>query len=318
MTSERDNLSPLAQLTERQAKRHGMHTHIDGLTLSCFTRASEPFVSVQHPVYSVVLQGVKEAMICDQLVRYTAGQSLIAGVDLPVTSRIVEASVSAPYLAISVALDLSNVVELIGNRPNGPAVEAAAPFGVMDFDPELADPLVRLLELLDRPADVPVLAPLINREIVWRLLHSPFAPLLKALAWPEGNIARIGRAAQWIRENVSEPLRVAELAGRVNMSVPSFHRHFKKVTTVSPLQFQKQMRLHIARKRLLAAESVAVVAHSVGYESLSQFNRDYRKFYGLAPTQDVAVLRQELRDRASPPAGATAASNPPTPNESTR
>ncbi|WP_226573956.1 AraC family transcriptional regulator [Acuticoccus sediminis] len=316
--NEREDLCRLVPLTERQATRYGMHTHIDGLTLSCFTRASEPFVTVQHPVYSVVLQGEKEAMICDQLVRYTAGQSLIAGVDLPVTSRIVEATTATPYLAISVALDLSNVAELIGNQAHGPAAEAAAPFGVMDFDPALADPLARLLELLDRPADVPVLAPMINREIVWRLLHSPFAPLLQALAWPEGNIARIGRATQWIRENVSEPLRVAELAERVNMSVPSFHRHFKTVTTVSPLQFQKQMRLHIARKRLLAAESVAAVAYNVGYESLSQFNRDYRKFYGLAPTQDVATLRQELRDRGSPNGAASAARLPPIPNESTR
>jgi hypothetical protein len=204
-----DVLSRLAPLAERQARRHGMYTHIDGLTVSCFTHASEPFVAVQHPVYSVVLQGVKEAMICNQHVRYTEGQSLIAGVDLPVTSRIVEASAARPYLAVSVALDFSTVVELLGMQSNWLATEAITPFGVMDFDPELADPLARLLELLDRPADVPVLAPLINREIVWRLLHSPFAPLLRSLAWPEGNIARIGRATQSIRENYAEPLRGA-------------------------------------------------------------------------------------------------------------
>lgn len=316
MTSERETvLARLAPPAERQAKRYGVHAHIDGPMLSCFPAASEPFASVQHPVYTVVIKGVKEAMLCDELVRYTAGQSLIADVDLPMTSSIVEATATVPYLAISVELDLSTVVDLTADRPQPPPAETAKPFGVMAFAPDLADPLARLLELLDRPADAPILTPLINREIVWRLLHSPFAPLLRALACPEGHIAHIGRATQWIRENVSAPLRVAELTSRVNTSVPSCHRHFKKCTTVSPLRFQKQLRLHIARKRLLAAQSVAAVACSVGYESL---NRDYRNLYGLAPMQDVAVRRQDLRGGASLTAAASAAPITPIQNESIR
>lgn len=284
----------LLPLIERKAARHGTSTPLDGLMLHRFSHPSEPLAFVQHPAYCVVVQGAKEAMVGCEVVRYTAGQSLIAGVDLPITSRIVEASPAEPYLAIGVALDFAVVLELIGDQPHPPPAEEVAPFGVRDFDPELADPLVRLLELLDRPQDIAVLAPLIRREIVWRLLKGPFSTLMRQLAWPEGHIARICRATQWIRENYSETLRIADLAERVNMSVPSFHRHFKKITTVSPLQFQKRVRLHLARGRLLASEAVGMVAYDVGYESLSQFNRDYRKLYGMAPTHDVAVLRQGL------------------------
>ena len=277
----------LVPLVERAAARHGISTPVDGLMLHRFDRPTEPLPFIQHPAYCVVLQGAKEAMVGREVVRYTAGQSLIAGVDLPITSRIVEASPREPYLAIGVALDFGTVLELSADQPHPPSPEGIAPFGVRPFDAHVADPLVRLVELIDRPQDVAVLAPLIHREIIWRLLESPFSTLLRQLAWPDGHIARICRATQWIRDNYAGTLRVAELAERVNMSVPSFHRHFKKVTTVSPLQFQKRVRLHLARRRLLAAESVGLVAFDVGYESLSQFNRDYRKLYGLAPTQDV-------------------------------
>lgn len=251
---------------------------------------------MQRPVYSVVAQGVKEAMTGDRLIRYSAGQSLVTAVDLPVTSRVVEASVEAPYLSVSFELDPAIVYDLLDEPSAQPsAPERVVPFEIGALDPRLDDPLARMLELLDHPSDIPVIAPLIRREITWRLLQGPFATLLRQLAGPDGNVSRIARATSWIRENFTEPLRVAALAERVNISVPSFHRHFKAITTVSPLQFQKQTRLHMARRRLLAAEGVGAVAYDVGYESLSQFNRDYRKLYGLPPSQDVASLRQELQ-----------------------
>lgn len=298
MASRSENDVParrLAQMIERQATRHGLRTPIDGLTVSRYVHPSEPFATVQYPVYSVVAQGVKEAMIGKEMVRYATGHSLIAGVDLPVTSRIVEASETEPYLSVSVALDYGIVLDLLGEQPPQAPTSDIAPFGVMAFDPRLADPLMRLLELMDHPQDIPVLSPLINREIIWRLLQSPFVTLLRQTASPEGHIARIARATNWIRENFSEPLRIAELAELVHMSVPSLHRHFKAITTVSPLQFQKQVRLHNARRRLLVSEGVGRVAYDVGYESLSQFNRDYRKLYGLPPSQDVAGIRLELQ-----------------------
>jgi AraC-like DNA-binding protein len=289
----------LAPLLDRQAKRHGLHAPVEGLMLSRFVDPSEPLTTVQHPVYSVVVQGVKEAMIGKEVIRYAAGDSLIAGVDLPVTARIVEASSTRPYLSVSLALDCRVVLDLLGDQwPQPTFSENIAPFGVKPFDPRLADPLVRLLELLDRPNEIPILSPLIYREIIWRLLQSPFAGLLRQSTWPEGQIARIARATRWIRENFDEPLRVSELAARVHMSVPSFHRHFKAITSVSPLQFQKQVRLHNARRRLFQSERIGRVAFEVGYESLSQFNRDYLKLYGLPPSQDVAGLRQEPQPAA--------------------
>lgn len=284
----------LGPLIDRQAARYGLYTPIDGLMISRFVHPSQPLATVQRPVYSVVAQGVKEAMIGNEVIRYASGDSLIAGVDLPVTSRIVKASPEEPYLSVSFELDYKIVLDLLGDQPHQPSTaQNILPFGVSDFDPRLSDPLARLLELLDHPQDIPVLAPLISREIIWRLLQSPFATLLRQLTWPEGNIARIARATTWIRENFAEPLRIAELAELVNMSVPSFHRHFKIITTVSPLQFQKQVRLHIARRHLLASKGVGLVAFDVGYDSLSQFNRDYRKLYGLPPSQDVASLRHQ-------------------------
>jgi len=291
------SLQRLAPLIERQAIRYGLYTPIEGLLVSRFVSPSEPIATVQRPVYSVVVQGMKEAMLGDRLIRYRAGESLIAGVDLPVTSRIIEASSHTPYLSVSFELDRATVLELVGSQPGQVLdAEAVVPFDIRPFDARLADPLARLLELLDHPDDMPVLAPLIRREIIWRLLQGPFAPVLRQLAWPEGNVARIARATHWIRENFAKPLRVAELADFVSMSAPSLHRHFKTITTVSPLQFQKQVRLHIARRRLLSSEGIGLVAYDVGYESLSQFNRDYRKLYGLSPSQDVTRLREHLQE----------------------
>ena len=203
---------------------------------------------------------------------------------------------TAAFAASSGLSSIATVLELLGEHPAEHAPgQPVVPFEISEFDTRLADPLARLLELLDHPNDIPVLMPLIRREIIWRLLQGPFAPVLRQLAWPDGNVARIARATNWIRDNFAKPLRVAELADFVSMSAPSLHRHFKTITTVSPLQFQKQVRLHMARRRLLASEGIGLVAYDVGYESLSQFNRDYRKLYGLSPSQDVIRVRQDLQ-----------------------
>lgn len=284
----------LAQLIERQALRYGHYTPIDGVLVSRFVSPTEPITTVMRPVYSVILQGMKEAMIGSGLVRYHAGQSLIAGVDLPVTSRILEASNALPYLSISIEIDRSILLELLaGQAAPAPDAPHAQLFETSQFDPRLADPLARLLELIDYPEGIPVLTPLIQREILWRLLQGPFSAVLRQLAWPQGDVGRIGRATSWIRNNHAQPLRIAELAALVNMSAPSLHRHFRSITSVSPLQFQKHVRLHLARRRVLAAEGIGIVAHDVGYDSLSQFNRDYRKLYGVSPSQDLAALRHQ-------------------------
>lgn len=301
MPEENDAVARLAPLIDEKALRYGLDTPLPGVMISRVTHPSQPLATVQHPVFSLVAQGVKEAMIGKDIIRYFPGQTLVAGVDLPVSSRIIEATPDTPYLSVSIALDPSIIVDLLGEQPvQSNADERLRPFSVKPFDPRIADPLIRLLDLLDHPEDIAALARPITREIIWRLLQGPFGPLLRELACPEGQIARIGRAARWMRENYAENLRIADLADRVNMSVPSFNRHFRAVTTVSPLQFQKQIRLHTARRRLLASEPVAAVAYDVGYESLSQFNRDYRNLYGLAPSQDVVALRRGLQTVARP------------------
>lgn len=284
----------LAQLIERQALRYGHYTPIDGVLVSRFISPTEPITTVMRPVYSVIMQGMKEAMIGNGLVRYRAGESLIAGVDLPVTSRILEASSDTPYLSVSIEIDRAILLDLLEGQA-APAADTphAQLFDTSAFDTRLADPVARLLELIDYPEGIPVLAPLIQREIIWRLLQGPFASVLRQLAWPQGDVGRIGRATSWIRNNHAQPLRVADLAALVNMSAPSLHRHFRTITSVSPLQFQKHVRLHLARRRVLAAEGIGIVAHDVGYDSLSQFNRDYRKLYGVSPSQDLAAFRQQ-------------------------
>jgi AraC-like DNA-binding protein len=167
--------------------------------------------------------------------------------------------------------------------------------GKYTLDAELIDPLIRLVSLIERPRDIPVMAPLIRREIVWRLLHTEHGPLLSQLAFANGHAARIGRTTAWIRENIAETLSIADLAAQANMSIPSFHRHFKAVTSLSPVQFQKRVRLQEARRVLSGANMISSVAYDVGYESISQFNRDYRRLFNLTPSDDAALLRATLK-----------------------
>lgn len=288
-------LSDLARLIERHWFVHGRETPIPGLLI---TRAEEPtgiIRSVYRPSFCLVLQGAKMSMLGPTPYHYGEGQCLLASVDLPVTSRIVRASADAPYLALSLAIEPVTVAELVAERVSAPGPAAAFPaLATSDHDPALRDPLRRLLELLDHPADQAVVAPLIRREIVWRLLGGTLGPALRQMGLVDTHAARIGRATAFIRDHYAETLRVADLAALASMSIPGFHRHFKAVTTMTPVQFQKQVRLQEARRRLVAAEEVARVGFAIGYESLSQFSRDYRRLFGAPPGRDAAALRAQL------------------------
>jgi AraC-like DNA-binding protein len=288
-------LSDLVPRLEQQWRRFGRQTPIDGLLLTCAESPSGVIRSVYRPSFCLVAQGAKTTVLGDRPFRYAAGQCLLASVDVPVTARITEASAARPYLALSLAIDPAMVTELVQDQAAAlREAPAFAALGTSDLDPVLCDPLLRLLDLLDHPRDMPVLAPLIRREIVWRLLGGALGPLLRQIGCSGGRAARIGRASAWIREHYARPLRVADLAALAHMSVPSFHRHFKAVTTLTPVQFQKQVRLQEARRLLPAAENVADVGYGVGYESLSQFNRDYRRVFGAPPGRDAAILRANL------------------------
>lgn len=288
-------LSDLAARIDRQWHRHGRETPVEGLLLNRAERPSGTIRSVYRPSFCLVAQGAKATVLGDKRFLYAAGQGLLASVDLPVTARITEATAGQPYLALSLAIDPAMVAELVGEHAETFRQEGSSPaIATTDLDRDLCDPLRRLLDVMDSPRDLIVIAPLIRREIVWRLLNGALGPLLRQIGLADGRTARIGRATAWLRAHYAEPVRVADLAALAHMSVPSFHRHFKAVTTMTPVQFQKQVRLQEARHRLLCAESVATVGYSVGYESLSQFNRDYRRLFGAPPGRDTVSLRANL------------------------
>lgn len=288
------SFSDLVDVIERHA-RYDYVTAIPGLKVGRTDLPSEVGHSIYQPSFGLVARGVKELMVGETPFRYAAGESLLCAADVPVTSQVTEARPAAPYLAIHLDIDPGVVADLLreqaGERPRADNLIA----GKYTLDPELFDPLIRLLSLLERPRDIPVMAPLIRREIVWKLLHTEHGPLLSQLAFSNGHATRIGRTTSWIRDHFAETLSIAELAAKANMSIPSFHRHFKAVTSMSPVQFQKRVRLHEARRELSSASTISAVAFDVGYQSISQFNRDYRRLFNLTPSDDAAMLRGTLR-----------------------
>lgn len=288
------SFSDLLDVIERHA-RYDYLTPIEGLKVGRTDMPSEVGHSIYQPSFGLVARGVKELMVGETAFHYAAGQSLLCAADVPVTSQVTEASPSEPYLAIHLDIDPMVVADLLrersGLRPRADDMRIAGKF---PLDPELIDPLIRLISLLERPRDIPVMAPLIRREIIWRLLHSEHGPLLSQLAFANGHATRIGRTTAWIRDNYAEPLSISDLAGLANMSVPSFHRHFKVVTSMSPIQFQKRVRLQEARRVMSGSSTISAVAYDVGYQSISQFNRDYRRLFNLTPSDDAATLRATL------------------------
>jgi AraC-like DNA-binding protein len=285
----------LIPLVDRNYLRFGRETPLDGLLLNRAETPSGLIRSVYRPSFCVVVQGAKVSALSDQSFRYCAGQGLLAAVDVPVTARISEASPNRPYLAFSLAIDPAMVAELLAEQPQASA--KGLPVSALTttaLEAELCDPLMRLFALLDAPRDLAVLAPLIRREIVWRLLCGGLGASLRQIGLAESHAARIGRATAVIRNRFAEPLRVADLAALAHMSVPSFHRRFKAVTTLTPLQFQKQIRLQEARRLLLVEGDVASVGYAIGYESPSQFTRDYRRLFGVSPGRDGAAMRARL------------------------
>ncbi len=292
-------LSDLARLVDRQWHAHGRETPLDGLLLTRADAPSGQIGSVYRPSFCVVLQGGKTTMLGKTPFRYAAGQGLLASVDVPVTARITQASVDEPYLALSLAIDPYMVATFLPSC--GEVADLPfQPLRVVSLDPDLRDPLARLLALFESPRDLAVLAPIIRQEITWRLLCGPLGATLRQVGTMDGRTARIGRVTAFIRENYVETLRVADLAALAHMSAPSFHRHFKAVTTMTPVQFHKEVRLQEARRRLIGAADVAQVGYAIGYESPSQFSRDYRRLFGAPPGRDGRRMRTVFTPASEP------------------
>jgi AraC-like DNA-binding protein len=289
--SRTDLLAEIRDLIAANA-RPDLRTPIDGLLLSRVTDTA-PEHSLTEPLLVVLAQGGKQLLLGEQVFEYRAGEFLVVTTNLPVTGHFIE----APSLGLGLELRPAAIAPLLLETPIGRWQRTTAEPPAMatgTASPELLDAAARLLRLLDHPADAPVLAPLIEREILWRLLTGPHGAVLRQIGLADSGLAHVNRSINWIRDNYAEPMRIAELARLTGMSESAFHRHFRAVTTMSPLQFQKRIRLQQARSLLVARPGdVAGVGHAVGYDSPTQFNREYRRMFGTPPGRDAARLRTD-------------------------
>ena len=268
-------------------------TGIPGLHVAAASVTTEPINHVYEPVFGLVAQGAKSIVLGDKVFDYGAGQYLVVSVDLPITGHINVASEREPFLCMGLTLRPATIATLLLETAASDRSAVDTPgMGVSKAPGELLDAVVRLLRLLDHPRDAPVLAPLIEREILWRLLRGEQGAMLRQIGFADSRLSQISHAIRWIRANYAEMLRIEDLAQMAAMSVSSFHRHFRAVTSMSPIQYQKQIRLQEARVLLLAqSEDVATVGFAVGYDSPSQFSREYHRVYGAPPGRDAARLR---------------------------
>ncbi|MBB5754883.1 AraC family transcriptional regulator [Prosthecomicrobium pneumaticum] len=277
--------------------RHGpigrTATAIPGVSLLRAEATTTAAPSVYQPLFCVVAQGAKRLLVGDRVLVYDEAKYIVVSVDMPVSGEIVAASPDAPYLAFSLALDrtalATMLIEMGGAEPEPPAPIGMA---VSPVTPDLLDPVKRLMRLLDRPGEIAMLAPLAEREILYRLLTGPQGAMLRQIALADSRLSRVSRAIDWIRRHYDRPLRIEALAEVAGMSHSTFHRHFRAVTAMSPLQFQKHIRLQEARQLLLSRQGDAgAVGFAVGYESASQFSREYARLFGAPPARDAARLR---------------------------
>jgi len=284
----------LTARVERLVPSQGLHgTAWSALSLFRADSVGAPTCAMYGPGLGLALQGAKQILLGQQSFLHGPATYMVNAVDVPVSSQIVEASAEAPCLCLTFRLDLQCIRELLpGVQLRRTAAVSATGLSSSPLDGGLLDPLLRLVRLLDAPRDLQVLGPLIERELLYRLLTGEQGALLAQVATSGSQGHQVSRAIDWLRQHYDEPLRIDELAARVNMSASSLHHHFRAITAMSPLQYQKQLRLHEARRLLLADQcDVATAAHRVGYESPSQFSREYSRAFGAPPLRDVAKLR---------------------------
>ncbi|HYQ67559.1 AraC family transcriptional regulator [Actinophytocola sp.] len=287
------DLDELRTLLDRHA-RPDSTTAIDGVLISRVEESTAPSPEMSGTVFALVAQGAKRIALGDRVYEYRAGQYLVASVDMPIIGHFTEASPDRPSIGLGLVLNPAEVAELLlraapgdvpagGGTPSGMAVSVAPA--------ELIDAAIRLVRLLDRPRDRAVLAPLVKQEILWRLIVSEHGATVRQLGLADSGLTHVARAVRWIRDHYAESFRVEDLARMSAMSPSTLYRNFQTVTAMSPIQFQKQIRLQEARLLLSSRPNdVTGVASRVGYESPSQFSREYRRQFGTSPSQDAARL----------------------------
>ncbi|RQO50654.1 AraC family transcriptional regulator [Pseudomonas sp. KBW05] len=247
---------------------------------------------VYQPMLHLVLQGVKTLSIGDQVSTYGPSSYFVVPVEVPATGQVHPYAPESPYLALRLTLDPTVIASVLADDIAPAERPRAQRFAAVQAPAEMIDAWLRMLRLMDRPNEAAVLAPMIEREIVFRALQGPLRETLVAMARPDGRLAQIRRATEWIRQHYTEPFRVEPLAAMTGMSVAAFYRHFKAITAMTPIQYQKRLRLLRARWLLLFDTlDAASIAFTVGYESASQFSREYARLFGLPPVKDAARFK---------------------------
>jgi AraC-like DNA-binding protein len=288
------NREELIERMLRAADKDALLEVFPGVYIYHSSKPTECVPSVFKPAFCVIAQGRKSVLLNDESFDYDSGHYLISTLDLPIVSNVVEASREKPYLNLRIDLDPTLVASVmiesgIKVKKSDAAVKA---MDVSSLDADLLDAVVKLVRLLDTPEEMKVLAPLIIREIVYRLLKGAQGARLSHLITTEGDTSRVSTAVKKLREKIDQPLKVENMARELGMSVSGFHHHFKAVTAMSPLQYQKQIRLQEARRLMLGeGMDVASASFRVGYEDPSYFSRDYKKLFGAPPQRDIAKLR---------------------------
>jgi AraC-like DNA-binding protein len=285
-----EDLNRLIALAQKHCPDGLVETALEGVRLNRVAAPTPPTTGVYEPMLCIILQGAKLVTIGDRSMRYDPTTYFVASVELPASGCICEASLVEPYIGLSITIDRALLASVLADLPPKP-IGRDAGFLVNAVTPGLLGSVRRLIELLDAPEDIAMLAQMIRREILYRLIQSDDTGTVQQIARADSRLSRVHRAIHWIRTNFDRPLSVDRLADLAGMSRASFHRHFKAATAMSPLQYQKALRLQEARRMLIVQADAQGAAHRVGYESASQFSREYARMFGLPPARDAERLR---------------------------
>ena len=291
-------LKELSQLIHRQTPGDGAHpTSLPGVSLlRQGGPTGEPIHAVHEPSMCLIVQGAKRVSLNGEEYSYDASRHLVVSVDLPISAQVTHATEDEPYLCFKLDLQPAQIAALIleAGIPPAPERGGSRALAVIQTSPQLLDAVLRLMRLVESPEDIRTLAPLAIREILYRLLKSEYGHQLRQIAATDGQTQRVARAIGRLKKHFDQPIRIEDIARDLNMSVSSLHHHFKAVTSMSPLQYQKQLRLQEARRLMLVQDvDAATAGHRVGYESPSQFGREYSRLFGAPPVRDMRRLREQ-------------------------
>lgn len=295
MHSYPDKHHKMIEIVQRCANENTVtSTPMNAFSMFKASKPTQCDATMYKPSLVVTLQGSKMISLFGDKQPLSAGKGLISSIDIPILSRIADASVDKPYLSVVFELDINMVTDLIQEIDQATYREPhSQAISISTLPESLMDAVFRVVNLLDNPKDIAVIYPMLQREVIYRLLLSEQGSRLRHLCIQDSSSHKVSQAIKYLNQHFDQPMKVESLAQYVNMSVSSLHQHFKAITTLTPLQFQKQLRLHQARNQILQNVDISVAAYQVGYESASQFSREYSRLFGLSPSHDkLSVIAQ--------------------------